>query len=151
MEISNTTIDWITGLIGVIIFLGVILTFITQIKKVRTDNAKETQSKIDSAVKEARIESESASEYRQLKEKVNETNTSINSLSTTLTNNMTDLYGQLRVHDSCINELKLITKATIYRINEHRLVEHKWTKDELRREEELAQENSKKEEQKHEQ
>lgn len=69
-QIPEAGVQWITGLIVVLVLAGIVIGFIAQIRKIKHDTEKESERKIQNAKAEAKQEAESAFEFRELKRSI---------------------------------------------------------------------------------
>jgi hypothetical protein len=123
---TDLTFDWIAGLIGTLTIFGIIIGFYVQLKSIRLKAKQETDEMVNKAVAEAKVETESAFEFRQLKQSVDETNRSVLSLTGLMNSQMGDVQTKLHCHDQKITELTESTKQFHKRMDEHRKVDHRW-------------------------
>lgn len=123
--IEKEVLDWFAGLTGFIVVLAIFIGFYIQLKKIKANADVDVNVKLEKAVADAKIETESAFEFRQLKETVLETNKSINVLSTLMNTKMADVETKLNSHERCLIKVVASTKSLHHRMNEHRLVDHK--------------------------
>ena len=69
-QIPEAGIQWVTGLIVVLVLAAIVLGFIAQIRKIKKDTESEKEKDIRIARDEARQEAESAFELRELKRSI---------------------------------------------------------------------------------
>lgn len=135
IQIGDSMVSWVQGLLAFIAFVSIILTFYFQLKKLKyqTDSErqamvnqfeKEKAQAIQNAVIEAQKESEMTAALRDLQRTVNDSNTSMQCLKQAINQDITILkkHGthQAKVLVSAIASVKSAHK----RIDDHRLYEH---------------------------
>lgn len=133
--ITEATVSWVEGFIGVIAILALILGFWVNLRKAKysaetaqvTAQAEADKSKreaVDKAVAEAKKETESAIEFRSLKKAVEDMTVAVKCI----TDNTTREFQTIRETDhqrvKWITEIEASTKSAHKRIDEHRSVEH---------------------------
>lgn len=134
-EITDATVTWVEGFLGVLAILAIILAFWVNLKKAKysaetaqatakTEADRNKQEAVDRAIVEARRETESAIEFRSLKKAVEEMTLAVKCI----TENTTREFQTIRETDhqrvKWITEIEASTKSAHKRIDEHRTVEH---------------------------
>lgn len=69
-QIPEAGVQWVTGLIVVLILVGIVLGFIAQIRKIKRDTELDKNRLLKTAKEEAQQEVESAFEFRELKRSI---------------------------------------------------------------------------------
>lgn len=133
--ITEATVSWVEGFLGVVAILVLVLGFWVNLKKAKysaetaqatakTEADRNKQEAVDRAIVEARRETESAIEFRSLKKAVEEMTLAVKCI----TENTTREFQTIRETDhqrvKWITEIEASTKSAHKRIDEHRTVEH---------------------------
>lgn len=123
-EVVKLALEFLLGLIALLILVGFILGFYSQIKKIK----KESQEKLDKAVLTAKIESEQETKstiaFNELKKVVERMDGRLETIDNKLDDKVSKIENVLSEYKAELAEVKAIARRANKRIDIHKRYDH---------------------------
>ena len=134
-QITQTTITWIEGFLGVLVLLGIVLVFYINLRKIKYQAESEkikakvdadalARSEVDKAVAEAKKETASEMAFRDLQRSVESMTLTVKCLNESMQREITTIKDADISRVKWITEVEATARSAHRRIDEHKVVDH---------------------------